>query len=290
MQEPPSGPLVSVCIPTYNGAEFLEECLVSVVSQQAIASSEEVEIEIILLDDQSTDNTVEIAQSMALRFPKHRWIVSTNPVRLGMAANWNACVALAQGEFVKLVGQDDVLREDCLSRQVGALRANPNATVASAARIMINRNGGRMFRMPSPYPTGLIPGPEAALQCLLSGTNLVGDPVAVLFRRATMLEAGGFNPEIRYCTDMEMWLRLLALGDLYFDQTPLAYYRVHGNATGQSLKKIVPVDYLKSLEAVEGLFPWKISASQRQWIKRKSRLLAVLRNAVYTILSRWPIH
>ena len=279
MQETPSVPVVSVCIPSYNGAEFLEECLVSVASQDA------VEMEIILLDDHSRDGTVEIAQSVAQRYPGHRWIVKENPERLGMAANWNACVGLARGEFVKLVGQDDLLHAGSLSRQVSALRSNPSATVASAARVMINRRGQQMFQMPSPYPTGLIPGSEAALKCLLSGTNLVGDPVAVLFRRSAMQKSGGFNPDIRYCTDMEMWLRLLALGDLYFDQSPLASYRVHGKATGQSLKKIVPTDYLKSLEAVEGLFEWKISASQRFWIKQKSFVLAVLRNTVYAILS-----
>ena len=284
MQKTPPDPIVSVCVPAYNGAEFLEECLVSIASQDA------GRMEIILLDDHSADGSIEIAQNVALRFPEHRWIVRKNPVRLGMVANWNACVALAKGEFVKLVGQDDVLHADCLRRQVSALNSHPNAAVASTSRVMINRCGKQIFRMPSPYPAGLILGSTAALQCLLSGTNLIGDPVAVLFRRANLLRAGGFNPEILYCTDMEMWLRLLAQGDLYFDQSPLVSYRVHGKATGQSLKSIVPADYLKSLEAVEGLFSWKISASQRLWIKRRSRLLAILRNAVYLILSRWPIY
>ncbi|NBV85576.1 MAG: glycosyltransferase [Verrucomicrobia bacterium] len=282
MPATPPNPAVSVCIPSFNGGEFLEECLVSVATQQGVT------LEIVLLDDDSTDGTFELAESVLQRYPTIERTVRKNPVRLGMAANWNACVNLARGEFVKLMGQDDVLLPDCLQKQVLAMRSHSNVSVASAARLMINKGSRPFFRMPSPFPSGVIAGPVAARQCLLSGTNLIGDPVAVLFRKSAFDSAGCFNPKIKYCTDMEMWLRLLSLGDLYFEQSTLVLYRIHGESTGQSLRDIVPQDFIKSLESVEGLFDWKITGMQRLLIRQKSRLLAVLRNAVYSILSRWP--
>ncbi len=253
-----------------------------------MATQQGVTLEIILLDDASTDGTIELAEAILQRYPAIERIIKKNPVRLGMAANWNACVSLARGEFIKLMGQDDVLLPDCLQKQVLAMRSHPGVSVASVARTIINQSGRPFFRMPSPFPSEVIAGPVAARQCLMSGTNLIGDPVAVLFRRRALDSAGCFNPEIKYCTDMEMWLRLLALGDLYFDQSALVLYRIHGKATGQSVRDIVPQDFIKSLQSVEGLFDWKISGMQRLLIKQKSRLLAVLRNAVYWILSRWP--
>lgn len=251
----------------------------------SIATQEGVTLEIILLDDNSNDGTFELAEAVLKRYPTIERIIRKNPVRLGMAANWNACVSLARGEFIKLMGQDDVLLPDCLQKQVLTMRSHPNASVASAARLMVNQTSRPFFRMPSPFPAGVIAGPVAARKCLLSGTNLIGDPVAVLFRKSAFDSAGCFNPEIKYCTDMEMWLRLLSLGDLYFDQSTLVLYRIHGESTGQSVRDIVPQDFIKSLESVEGLFDWNISATQRFLIKQKSRLLAVLRNAVYSILS-----
>lgn len=271
-------PEVSVCVPTYNGAEFLEDCLISVASQSG------VNFEIILLDDCSSDQSLEVARSVAARYPAIHWIIRRNPSRLGMTGNWNACISEARGEFIKLMGQDDALLPGCLKNQVLALRANPGVSVASGARIVINSKGRHIFKVPSQFPLGSTPGTSAARRSLLSGTNLIGDPVVVLFRKSSLDKAGPFNADIVYCTDMEMWLRLLAYGDLYFEPTPLALYRVHGNATGQTVRSIVSQDYIRSLQAVEGLFNWKISAGQKFWIRQKSRFLAVLRNVAYAVL------
>jgi glycosyltransferase involved in cell wall biosynthesis len=275
-----SAPEISICIATYNGAMFLEECLVSIASQT------EVSVEVILLDDDSTDDTLQIARAVSLSYPSVDWVIRKNSVRLGMAANWNACVSQARGEFIKLVGQDDVLLPNCLKRQANALREHSNVSVAATKRTIINRESQRLFEMPTRYPRGITLGSTAALQCLLSGTNIIGDPVAVLFRRNALTFSGLFNPDIKYCTDMEMWLRLLACGDLYFDTTPLVLYRIHQNATGQTVKNIVATDFLRALVCAEKLFSWRISPMQRFCIKHKAQLLTILRNSVYALFTK----
>jgi glycosyltransferase involved in cell wall biosynthesis len=278
MQEFPPPPDVSVCVPAYNGAEFLEECLVSVATQSGVT------LEIIFFDDFSSDGSLEIAQKVSALHPNIRWLIRKNPSRLGMTGNWNACIAETRGEFIKLMGQDDALLPGCLERQVKAMRANSGVSVAAGARVVINRDGRQLFKVPSPFPLGTTSGPAAAQRSLLSGTNRIGDPVAILIRKNHLNQVGPFNAKILYCTDMEMWLRLLAYGDLFFDPTPVALYRVHGRATGQSLRAIVPQDYINSLNTVEELFPWRITPIQKFWIRQKSRFLGLLRNAVYAML------
>lgn len=279
MEKPLPRPDVSVCVPVYNGAEFLEECLVSAATQSGVT------LEIIVLDDCSSDDSLEIARKVSVHHPNVHWLIQKQPARLGMVANWNACITEARGEFIKLMGQDDVLLPGCLERQVHSMRANPTVSVSAGARIVINRSGRQLFKVPSPFPQGTTTGPVAAQRSLLSGTNRIGDPVAVLFRTGSFIKAGPFNAEILYCTDMEMWLRLLAYGDLFFEPTPVALYRVHGRATGQSVRGVVPEDYIRSLNAVEGLFTWKITPIQKYWIRQKSRVLGLLRNAVYALLG-----
>lgn len=273
-------PDVSICIATYNGALFLEECLVSIATQTGVS------MEVILLDDDSGDETMEIAQIVSANYPAIQWTIRRNPRRLGMASNWNACVSLANGEFVKLVGQDDALLPDCLHRQVEILRAHPNVTVVSTRRTIMNERSRPLFKMPTPYHPGVTPGATAALQCVHSGTNIIGDPVAILFRRNTLKLTGLFNPNIKYCTDMEMWLRLLAFGDFYFEKKSLVLYRIHHNATGQKIKDVVPNDILAALTSVEGLFEWYISPRRRIWIKQKAKVLTMLRNLVYTLFAK----
>ncbi len=96
-------PLVSICIPTFNGARWIRECLTSALAQSYQP------IEILVVDDGSTDGTVELVQSLK----DERTRVIVNEQNQGMVHCWNKCIELARGEFVKFLFQDDVLYPDC---------------------------------------------------------------------------------------------------------------------------------------------------------------------------------
>ena len=100
-------PLVSICIPTYNSSIFLQHTLNSVLSQSY------ENIEVILCDDASTDNTIEIIES----YQDYRIKLFRNPKNLGVAENWNRCISLANGDFIKMMGADDTLYPDCMKEQ-----------------------------------------------------------------------------------------------------------------------------------------------------------------------------
>ena len=106
--------IVSVCIPTYNGSLFLRECLDSVLNQTF------QDIEVVVVDDVSTDDTVSIVEEYMRSDKRVRLFV--NKKNLGLVQNWNRCVDLAKGEWVKFVFQDDIIMPSCISRMLEVSR------------------------------------------------------------------------------------------------------------------------------------------------------------------------
>src|SRR5713226_4940123 len=112
----PARDSVSVCIPTFNGAKWILPSINSVLSQSCLP------FEILVIDDASTDDTVELVRS--LENERIRLIV--NDRNLGIPVNWNRCVDLSRGEFVKFLFQDDLLYPECIEKMVRLLLANPS--------------------------------------------------------------------------------------------------------------------------------------------------------------------
>ena len=134
MTTTPSQPLVSVLIPTFNGARYLRETLDCVMTQTWPV------LEIIVSDDGSTDDTLAIV-SEAQQQSKVPLRLVKNP-RPGMVDNWNHCIGLAQGEFLKFVFQDDLITPDCVERLLQALLAHPSAGLAYGRRQVLLSDGG----------------------------------------------------------------------------------------------------------------------------------------------------
>ncbi|MBA3019887.1 glycosyltransferase family 2 protein [Propionicimonas sp.] len=126
-----SGPLVSVIIPVYNVAEYVAECLDSLLGQQHRA------IDVILVDDGSTDDSLKICRGYVKR---HRQLRLVEQVNAGPGAARNAGAALARGEFLMFLDSDDRLPADALSRAVAAAEKHQaELVVAPLARFTSQR-------------------------------------------------------------------------------------------------------------------------------------------------------
>lgn len=206
-------------MPTFNGARHVAEALESVLAQTYD------DFELIVVDDCSSDDTWDIVQAVDdPRIARHR-----NEHNLGAEGNWNRVVGLARGTYVKVMGQDDVLRNDCLQAEVSILDdpAHADIDIVSSARTIIDDWGDpvgspRGFRGAS----GRIDGVRAIRACVRAGSNLVGEPSAALVRASALERAGGFRGE--YVIDLDMWFRLLHHSDLYFVEEPLCSFRISG--------------------------------------------------------------
>lgn len=200
-------PTVSVVMTAYNRERLIADAIESVLAQTF------TDFELIVVDDCSTDRTVEVVRTF-LSDPRVRLV--QNARNLGDYPNRNHAASFAVGEYLKYHDSDDVMYPHCLSVLVGALSAEPSAGFALS---------GHRAWPGGPSPMLLTPRLLFEREFFGEGASNVG-PAAALFRREIFAALGGF-PERGSHSDSLFWLHasarvnvLLVYGDLY-------WYRVH---------------------------------------------------------------
>lgn len=220
-------PRLSVCIPTYNGAAFLNEAIESVLTQEFS------DFELLIVDDQSTDATLDIACS----FVDPRLQVRQNDQRLGIPGNWNRCLALARGEYLCLFHQDDVMLRSNLEQKIQLMLAHPGVSFVHSAVKLVTEESA---------PSGVENWIENATENfvvdgltyfhrLLFPRNLICAPTVIL-RRALCEVIGGFDAELGFTPDYEMWLKACIEGQVGFISQPLIQYRWHGGNASHTFR------------------------------------------------------
>jgi glycosyltransferase involved in cell wall biosynthesis len=125
--------MVSVAMCTYNGAKYLPEQLESIANQTVSVD------ELVVCDDGSTDDTIEVIKSFAKKcsFPV---TFHSNEVNLGSTKNFEKCLNLCKGDIIFLCDQDDKWREDKVEKQLAYLKANPNKDAVFSDAMMIDND------------------------------------------------------------------------------------------------------------------------------------------------------
>lgn len=202
---------VSVVIPTYNLAQFLPEAVASVRAQQWPG------LEIIVVDDGSTDGTPEILERLA-REGGLRWFRQENA---GAAAARNRGIQEASGSWVAFLDADDFWLPGKLAAQFEALERKPSAAF-SYTDVLVRREDGSEGELACPRAE------RTLFEKLLSG-NVFATPTA-LVRRDCFEEVGLFDPSLRTGEDWDMWLRLSSHFESAYVERPLTLCRVVGYA------------------------------------------------------------
>lgn len=272
-------PLLSICVPAYNAARFLPN-LIGAIAEQSFK-----DWELVVVDNASTDGTADALKRLADERADPRIKIVSNKSTVPMADNWNIAVSHSTGEYLKLICADDLPYADCFERQVTVLRNNESISLVSGSRIIINGLGNRLFVRNGIGRTGVYEGKRMIRRCVMAGTNIIGDPVNVMWKRSAMDQIGLFNPAVVYCTDMEYWLRLLSVGDLYFDAEPSGLYRIHFGAAATGLAKVASEDIVKAakLQAQRGSV--QLSSSDLARVRFSAWWTGVLRQLIYKILG-----
>ena len=216
---------MSVCIPTYNGAPYLTACLDSVLAQTSS------DIEVLIVDDCSTDDTLRIANDLARRDSRIR--VCANRHNLGLVGNWNHSVTLTHGEWIKFVFQDDLILPECIACMYTVAR-DTDVPIVSCARDFLFEAGtptelqGEYLRHKARIHAAFAQSThwsardfcEAALKSLTIW-NILGEPSAVLLHRSVFERFGWFNPQLRMLSDFEFWARIASNTQLTLSATRL---------------------------------------------------------------------
>jgi glycosyltransferase involved in cell wall biosynthesis len=212
---------VSICIPVFNGEDHIREAIESVLAQTW------TDFELVVVDQNSTDRTVEIVES----FDDARIKLVHNRETKGLAPNWTRAVEETSGELVKMVCANDALAPECVERQVADLRAHPSAVLAACRRDVIDESSKVILRNRGlAGMRGLVPGGTAITRCVRTGTNAFGEPPAVMIRGDVWKACLPFSDRYPFMIDVEMWLRVLERGDLVAQREPLSRFRLHASS------------------------------------------------------------
>jgi len=261
-------PLVSIVIPVYNAEPFIGATMASIVNQTY------KNLEVLVIDDCSKDRSVEVIEG----FKDSRIKVMRNATNLGPAGNWNKALREATGKYVKLVCCDDLLAPECIERQVAVLEnpENQDVGLVGCARRIVNTNGREI--MVRGYPNGSygkLNGRDVIKLLVRWGANPIGEPVSGLFRRDLALKVGEYRASAAYVIDLDYWVRLLSLSNLYFIKEPLCSFRISTKSWSARLGLTQFRDFNRFIRVV--------ASEQANLISREDLVSGTVRSAVNTV-------
>ncbi len=239
-----SAGLLSVALPVRNGANFIAAALDSILAQ------DHADFTLHVSDNASDDETPAILADYALRDPRVK--VSRTSVMISQMANMNRAVGLAQTPWVKLFCHDDLMRADCLSRLLTAIRRLEGTQVALIGNGEVHRfENGYQTPAPADGEVIVLPGREAIARKLWDVRRAVLFPaVTTATVRADAFRAvGGFDRRYVYF-DLFCWLELLMRYDYAVEPCALTVNRIHGAQVAQLARRS-----LRELEDFRAFLP-----------------------------------
>lgn len=204
-------PLVTIAIPNYNMARYLEGAVESALRQTF------QNFEIVIVNNSSTDNSLKIIECLTEKDPRvklYHYEKHEHPL-----GNWNRCLKMAKGNYIVFLHADDLLKPQFLESCLNIYKKNPELGYVYAEKENIDEQGN-ISKAPTFYKeSAIIPGLEEARVNLLGWHTA---PVQMLVRTDCMREIGGYE-----FTDTLPVLRLNIGWDVGYVSTPLVQYRVH---------------------------------------------------------------
>ncbi len=236
-------PTVSVIVPTYNNARFIESAIRSITSQTVPVK------EIIVIDDGSTDNTAEILASI----PEDKLLYRRFD-NAGASAARNRGLELASGDFVAFLDADDVWRPTMIEKQLAALSSDRQIVCSFTNFIRFENSTGKLLRpqfdfypeldnmqgevIPNAFPTLVMFGEIPAFTQVM------------MFRRDATSDLR-FDPTLRICEDMAFALRVFSRGKVAFIRDVLAEVRLHERNSSRGHLSMMSLHKLTALLSID---------------------------------------
>lgn len=227
---------VSIIIPNYNHARYLEKRIQSVLDQTY------QDFEILYLDDASTDNSNEVFAKFA---GDKRIRAIYNQDNSGSTfKQWNKGMLEAKGEYVWIAESDDYADERLLATLVTKLDEHPSAGIAYCQSWAIDSEGNQIFSWKghtddldeNRWAKDFVDNGKTQWQYLLF-KNIIPNASAVLMRREVFIKAGKCDEALRLVGDWMMWAKMLFISDIAFVAEPLNYFRTHIKTVRSSTEK-----------------------------------------------------
>lgn len=245
-----SNPLVSIIIPVYNKASFVQETLDSALNQTYPST------EIIVINDGSTDNSLEILKGYAAQYPEK--IILIDSVNQGVSAATNLGIQAAKGEYIQFLDADDILSKDKIDRQIKLLQGKGNEVMASCEWQIFKESINEASSVPYEVFTNFKSGFEILLRFWNHQEMMAIS--SWITHRSLIDKAGIWDEKLTINQDGEFFCRVLAhAGEVVFEPKGKVFYRQpeQGNVSQQRSAKAARslldsyISYEKVVLAVE---------------------------------------
>jgi glycosyltransferase involved in cell wall biosynthesis len=206
-------PVITVCLPTFNRALLLRDCLESIISQTLR------DIEILVGDNCSPDDTAAVVAG----FNDPRITYIRRPQNIGAVPNINDLLTRARGRYVVIAHDDDVYQPEFLAREAALLDECPGVGMVHCSAVATGIDGSLQGLIRA-YPTTCVRPSRAEFERYLEGHNVVCSTAMV--RRSVYDDVGLWEPK-HECADFHLWLRIALRSDVGYVAEPLVHVRVH---------------------------------------------------------------
>jgi len=222
--------LVSICIPTYNRANMVNRTIESALDQTY------PHIEVIVVDDCSTDNTDEIVASF--NDPRLKYV--KNSRNLGQFQNCNLCLDIAKGKYIHILHSDDYIEPDFTRICVSFLEDHPEVSLTySSAHFTCGDEKQEITNFPSDM---IFNSPDGFRQILMQTLSIITP--SVMARRDVYKEIGYFSPEYPYAADYYQWLRISRKYSIAYVRSAWINYRIGNHSESHNYLFRNPTGYL----------------------------------------------
>jgi len=218
-------PVLSIVIPSYNVAPYIEAAIVSALDQSF------TDLEVIIVNDGSTDDTPEVIERVAAvrRDPRLKVVHRANG---GLAAARNTGIETATGAYIGFLDSDDIWHTSKAEKHLRRMRADPSIGISFSHSAYLSEDG---------QPTGGYLFAEKMTPSLhdMIRRNHVGNGSTPIVRRDCLERAGLFREELKSCEDYEMWCRILWSTDYRAEAIaePLTFYRLRDSSLSFNFEK-----------------------------------------------------
>lgn len=234
-----NNPLVSICIPAYNGANYINKCIAACLSQTYD------HIEVIVCDDCSTDTTFTLANEWTQKDKRVK--VYRNTSNFGLVGNWNATLSYASGEYIKWLFQDDSMEPNAISEFVEVAEKGYEFVV-SKRDFILDASASKADEL---YYQQQVKKLEDHFQTKATGyhftnkaitklaseyiaLNFIGEPSLTFFKRSLAHKTGAYDALLHQICDLDYNLRLASIAGVYVINKPLCHFAIHANSTTNS--------------------------------------------------------
>lgn len=227
-------PLVSICIPTYNRAGMVEKAIASALAQTY------QNIEVIVVDNASTDNTREVMQ----QFANPRLSYHVNEKNLGLFGNFNRCIQLAQGEYIHILHSDDSIDNEFTEKCMQFFRAHPTVKMTTTSSRIVRDESTQNI---SYADRDLVFSAPDGLRNLLRERSFIICP-SVTIHRGVYQDVGEYSLEYPYSSDLYQWFRIARKYDIGFVSGAWLNYRQGEHSESHRLLFSDPSGYLDTMK------------------------------------------